>query len=275
VETPKGIAAAVFVVATSTFVWILPYYKSGVRLSLSDALLDFVASSTIATLVALFATGILLALLLRYLASQRLDKVANVLWLLISMLVSIYYTSLYSKAGILAPVTMPVVVLATLAATIAMLKRCSSRICFGASIALLGPVLANSMSRYTIFALLAALAIYDYLMYRTKALDAIASELLRGQGGVLQFLAIRMRDVVLGSGDFLAYSAILSVIAVEAGKLGPFALLIAIVVASAVLYASILASYRLFLRGRLAAPALPIPIATLLPIAVALWLIGP
>jgi len=269
---PKGVAVATFTTAASTAVWMIPHYSSGVLLSLSDALMGFATSSAVATIVALAATGAILALLLRHLAGQRLDRVGDALWLAVSMLASTYYASLYSRAGILAPVAMPAVVLALLAATFVMLKKYGGGIYFGALIALLGPALASSMSRCAAFAALTLLAIYDYLMYRAKALDAIASELLRGQGGVPQFLLIRVCDVAFGSGDFLAYSMMLSIIAAEAWKFGMPAPFAAIAAASAALYASILASYRVFLRGGLAAPALPIPTAVLLPAAVALWL---
>jgi len=128
------------------------------------------------------------------------------------------------------------------------------------------PFIAN-FATFAVLALLIISAIDDYMMYRKGDLKRSAEAATQLPLPVL----VKAGKYRVGIGDFIAYSAAVHTIAVETLKFGVIASALSVAVALALLYAGILLTHAAFPARERAVPALPIPVALLAALALALW----
>ena len=142
--------------------------------------------------------------------------------------------------------------------------------------ALAGTMVVWILPPITIIALLLVLPIYDLLMVYWGLLGRIVrkakEELPRQpQAGApreppLLGLMAKVGDISVGTGDFFTYSTALTYIGIKYSAFGPLASLLAIAAGLALIYTGFLLTVKLLLRRFGYAPALPIPIALVLPL---------
>ncbi|MEZ0249027.1 MAG: hypothetical protein ABWJ97_07110 [Thermoproteus sp.] len=142
--------------------------------------------------------------------------------------------------------------------------------------ALAGAMIVWILPPLTVLVLLAVLPVYDLLMVYWGLLGRIvkkAKEERRPQIGApreppLLGLMARVGEVSVGTGDFFAYTAALTYIGVKYSQLGLVASISAMAVGLALIYAGFVLTVKLLLRRFGYAPALPIPLALIMPLLV-------
>ncbi len=142
--------------------------------------------------------------------------------------------------------------------------------------ALAGAMAVWMLPRITVMALLAALPVYDLVMVYWGLLGKIIRRIKErpppnphgppSREPPLLGLMAKVDDVSVGSGDFFAYAMALTYVGIKYSALGPLASLGAIALGLCLIYAGFRLTVRLLLKRHGYAPALPIPIALIMPL---------
>ncbi|MEL9990384.1 MAG: hypothetical protein QXP98_01465 [Thermoproteus sp.] len=144
--------------------------------------------------------------------------------------------------------------------------------------ALAGAMVVWMLPPLTVLVLLAVLPLYDLLMVYWGLLGRIVKkakeELPRHPQAEapreppLLGLMARVGEVSVGTGDFFAYTAALTYMGIKYSQLGPIASILVMAVGLALIYVGFVLTVRLLLRRFGYAPALPIPLALIMPLLV-------
>lgn len=142
--------------------------------------------------------------------------------------------------------------------------------------ALAGAMAVWMLPHVTVLALLIALPVYDLVMVYWGLLGKIIrkakEELPPGPRGAppkeppLLGLMAKVGDISVGSGDFFAYAMALTYLGVKYSPLGPLASLGAMASGLMLIYAGFRLTVELLLKRYGYAPALPIPLALVMPL---------
>jgi hypothetical protein len=219
---------------------------------------------------------------LYFLASRRrLVKLFSLfVWFALSTGILQFYAFLYYINGIVSERAAACAIAASplLGASVAYLVyRERGDALLGILASLAGAMLAWLLPAATVVAILLSLAVYDYFMVNRGLLGRIIQRQLKmnqrpeGRGLLIPGFTVRVKSAALGTGDFVAYGAMLTFVAVRASAHGVLAAAILLLLSALMIYAGLRLTLSLIVRARGYGPALTLPTALALPlIAVAL-----
>lgn len=198
-------------------------------------------------------------------------------WFMIVWGVSWAYAIKYYSCGLLPDWAAAALVYAPLAlgpaVVLAVFKR-RGDVAIAFLSALAGTMLVWMLPPPTVLALMVALPIYDLFMVYKGLLGRLIKK-ARGEVGrpdaprgepPLFGLMAKVGDLSVGTGDFFAYSMALTTIGVKYSALGPLAAAGFMALGLALIYVGFKLTAELLLKRRGYAPALPIPMALVLPL---------
>lgn len=136
---------------------------------------------------------------------------------------------------------------------------------------LAGVMLTWVLPALTILALMGALAVYDLVMVYRGLLGALIKKVkerpqaTRGEPPLFGLMA-KVGDVSMGTGDFLVYTMASTMAGIKYSAYGPATAVVATALALSLIYVGFRLTKDLLLKRYGYAPALPIPLALVLPL---------